>query len=205
MDREYQTPLYNREDSIAQGLVVSEIEKQLSNRIAASYFMSDENFENKKEIMETLILIGGSVNNSISRELLKKDVCEGLNFNFDLTKSNRNLTYTDKNGINQIKEPKAKENDIFMDYALILNIRNPWCTSKRLIAIMGCNGLGTYGAAKYIHSGKYLENRIKDIIEFDEYAILISCKGLWKEEKLHLPNDQIFLEDIIKLQTTSKV
>lgn len=60
------------------------------------------------------------------------------------------------------------------DYALILNVRNPFNPKKRIISFIGCRSIGVYGAAMYFN--KY-SNEIKKNIKYDQYAIIIRVNG----------------------------
>lgn len=195
----FQTPLYNREDSIAQGLVVSELERVFSNRIEAHYHMSPIKFKSIPELRENLVLIGGPVNNSISSELLSDTVCHNLNFSFDLSVENRDLHYLDANSVSKILKPIQQKHNNFTDWGVILNIRNPWSDSHRLIAFMGCNGLSTLAAAKSIKT--QLDKIRKQIKQYDEYAIIVRCSGLWTNKDLRLNSSDIHYEEVIPLNT----
>lgn len=196
----FQTPLYNREDSIAQGLVVSEIERVFSHKIESHYHLSPSTFKSIPELRENIILIGGPVNNSISKELLADTVCHNLNFSFDLSVENRDLHYLDTNSVSKIVKPIQQKHDNFTDWGVLLNIRNPWSDSHRLIALMGCNGLATLAISKSLKTSMFEKIR-KQIKHYDEYAIIVRCSGLWSNKDLRLNSSDIHYEEVIPLNT----
>ena len=60
------------------------------------------------------------------------------------------------------------------DYALIMNVVNPFNPKKRIISFIGCRSIGVFGAALF-----YTKNR-KEIIKkvkFDEYALVVKVNG----------------------------
>ena len=134
--------------------------------------MSDESYVHSEYVRNDLLLIGGPFHNAITRDLIFNGT-NGFPFSFD---ADANLTYS-KNGISETFYPKVSsgaskyyEND----YALIINMRNPRNADKRLIAIIGCRSIGCYGAAIYLSN--HLKE-IKNLIDDDEYAIVINCEG----------------------------
>ena len=124
------------------------------------------------DIKSNLILIGGPFHNSVTREMLFSGKFD-FPFNFD---DDANLYHDNGDGTKDVYKPRQSDlkNKFFeLDYALIVNIRNPKMPSRRLIALIGCRSVGCYGAAYFIsHKLKKLKKVIKD----DEYAIVVRCE-----------------------------
>ncbi len=137
--------------------------------------MSDESYVKSEYVRNDLLLIGGPFHNAITRELLFNGT-NGFPFSFD---ADANLTYEKKGGGSETFYPRVSSGNgtsryYENDYALIVNIKNPRNTDKRLIAIIGCRSIGCYGAAMYLSS--HLKD-IKHLIDDDQYAIVINCEG----------------------------
>ena len=60
------------------------------------------------------------------------------------------------------------------DYALIMNVVNPFNPKKRIISFIGCRSIGVFGAALYYT--KYRKEIAKKV-KFDEYALVIKVNG----------------------------
>ncbi len=142
--------------------------------------MSKEHFNDikRKEIKENLVLIGGPFHNSVTGALLNK--MENCPFHYDL--SDATLVYTPPTGEEvrftpRMYDPSAESgNKSYFegDYCLIMNVKNPLDSSKRIILISGCRSVGCYGGAVYL-STKLSE--IKKMTQSDEYALVIQCDG----------------------------
>ena len=139
------------------------------------YKMARIDFENYpiEEFYNNLILIGGPVHNSITKNLVfSNDV--RLPFSYD---ENNNLVYsTGNNEITNYKAVISKGDDKYFekDYALILNIKNPKDKDKRIILISGCRSIGCYGGASFLSNNL---KEIKNIVKDQEYAIIVECEG----------------------------
>ena len=134
----------------------------------------------KKNLKRNLILIGGPFHNSVTRQLLFSNNIN-MPFSFD---EDANLIYTDEKGKETRFCPEISngEKKFFeKDYALIINIKNPLVSTKRILSIMGCRSVGCYGAALFLCNN--IHNIKKEIVD-DEYAIVISCDG--EEENITL-------------------
>lgn len=69
---------------------------------------------------------------------------------------------------------KGEDNYVEKDYALILNVRNPLCEGKRILAIIGCRSIGCYGGAVFLARRMAgIKREIKD----EEYAVVVECEG----------------------------
>ncbi len=199
MKNEFNAPLFNREDAIAQGLAVAEFERLFSFKKTADYSVAPKHFkQNDTGVMDDLILLGGPVYNSISGAILTDTACSYRNIYFD-SAANRDLHFKDDDGAPQVLQPVNNGRGYFTDYGIIVNVGNPWSKGHRVIGLMGCNGLGTYAAAKYLHSGKYRETMSK-VKKADEYVIIVKCKGLWENEHLQVMPESIVLERVLKLK-----
>ena len=126
-----------------------------------------------------LILLGGPFHNLLTRLF------------FGLTKENTNVPFyfdtfdgeeatlfykenndTDYRTAKPIKDPNG--NYYCEDYALILNIRNPYNPDKRVITIMGCRSIGVLGGTNAFTM--YNKDIFGDV-KYDEYAVIIKCYG----------------------------
>lgn len=148
--------------------------KKLFKHIDISAKMSPLDFGDARmsDLKSNLILIGGPFHNSITRELLFSG-----KFNFPFRyDDDANLHHDNGDGTSDVYKPQQSNlnNNFYeLDYALIINIRNPKMPSKRLIALIGCRSIGCYGAAYFLsHELKKLHKVIKD----DEYAIVVRCE-----------------------------
>lgn len=141
--------------------------------------MSPEHFESVKlkDLKQNLVLIGGPFHNRITGALLARMVNCPFHYDSDAT-----LVYTSPEGKEDRFTPLAYDPDgvsgekpyFESDYCLIMNIKNPWDSSKRVILISGCRSVGCYGGAVYL-SSRLSELRKKDLA--DEYALVIQCDG----------------------------
>jgi len=159
--------------------------------------MSDLNYDNvrKKHLSSDLLLIGGPFHNQVTKELLF-NTNSSLPFSFD---DDASLVYTSEDGQQKKYTPilsKGTNQYFESDYALIVNVRNPLNTEKRLIAIIGCRSVGCYGGAVFL--SKYM-SKIKNKNLSDEYAIVIKCDG---EEEDIVSDPE--LVDVVNLNFTQK-
>lgn len=175
----YVTDEHVRLGYVFEYMAVGEIEhyfKKIYKKAKFSTMMSPITFAKIREkyLRTNLIIIGGPIHNQVAKKLLEK---KEIPFQFD---SDSNLLFL-KNGVvnkKYIPEKTAVEGcDYFQkDYALIINAKNPWDNSKRIIALMGCRSLGCYGASLFLCNEIYKcknSSRIRD----DEYALVVSCYG----------------------------
>lgn len=88
------------------------------------------------------------------------------------------LFYTgrDKNNPTPYKPTKNGEGKYTKDYGVIINIKNPYNTEKRLIAVLGCRTFGVLSAMSFLteHSKDLLKS-LKDLEGGmpDEYGIIV--------------------------------
>lgn len=148
--------------------------KKLFKRIDIGVKMSPMNYADThvRDLKSNLILIGGPYHNSITREILFNGKFD-FPFRFD---DNANLYHDNDDGTVDEYHPKQSDmsNKFYeLDYALIVNIRNPKMPSKRLIALIGCRSVGCYGAAQFL--SRQLK-KFKKIIKDDEYAVVVRCE-----------------------------
>lgn len=148
--------------------------KNLFKHIDISAKMSPMEFGDVhlRDLKSNLILIGGPFHNSVTRELLFSGKFD-FPFRYD---DDANLYHDNGDGTCDVYKPQQSNlnsNFYELDYALIINIRNPKMPSKRLIALIGCRSIGCYGAAYFLsHKLKSIHKEIKD----DEYAIVVRCE-----------------------------
>lgn len=141
--------------------------------------MSPERFESVKlkDLKQNLVLIGGPFHNRVTGSLLTRMVNCPFRYDPDAT-----LVYTPPEGEEKRFTPLAYDPDgisgekpyFESDYCLIMNIKNPWDSSKRVILISGCRSVGCYGGAVYL-SSRLSELNKMDLT--DEYALVIQCDG----------------------------
>ncbi len=148
--------------------------RQMYKKLECECVMSKINPEDNQLGLqkENMILIGGPFHNSLTKKLIFEEWIPPFSFDSDA-----NLIYdTDiyKPVLTQSSNPHFGK-----DFAVILNMKNPYHLERRLICIMGCRSIGCYGATVFLT--RYLDT-IKDKIVDEEYAIVISCRG--EEEKL---------------------
>ena len=148
--------------------------KQLFKHIDIGVKMSPVEYGDMhmSDLKSNMILIGGPFHNCVSRELLFSGKFD-FPFSFD---DNANLYHDNGDGTTDKFEPKQSDlNNKFyeLDYALIVNIKNPKMPSKRLIALIGCRSVGCYGAAYFL---SHKLHKLKKIIKDDEYAVVVRCQ-----------------------------
>ena len=134
---------------------------------------------NKINLADDLFLLGGPFHNSLTRLFfgLTKDK-QNIPFYFDTFEGEEaTLFYKSYNDIEYKKVKPIKDpigNYYCEDYGLIINIRNPYDSNKRIIALMGCRSIGVLGATlAFTNFNKKIMNDIK----FDEYAVIVKCFG----------------------------
>lgn len=149
---------------------VYKIDKSIACKMAKCSFE-----ENNPDLQNHLILIGGPPHNSITKHIFDKFE---IPFSFG---QNNTLIYQPKNESNKstLYHPElANGNEDFFkkDYALILNIRNPYAkdNARRLILICGCRSIGCYGGAVFLSNHL---REIKKIVKDSEYALVVECEG----------------------------
>lgn len=155
--------------------------KQLFKHIDIGVKMSPAEYGemHMSDLKSNMILIGGPFHNCVSRELLfsgKFDFPFSFDDDANLYHDDANLYHDNGDGTHDKYEPKQSDlNNKFyeLDYALIVNIRNPKMPSKRLIALIGCRSVGCYGAAYFL---SHKLSKLKKIIKDDEYAIVVKCE-----------------------------
>lgn len=85
------------------------------------------------------------------------------------------MVYTDPEGKETPFKPKTVDEKYYgEDFALIMNVKNPYDPEKRVIFIAGCRSIGCYGGAIF------LSQQLKEIqkkVHWDEYALVVSCSG----------------------------
>lgn len=137
--------------------------------------MSDLNYDNirRKNLNSDLLVIGGPFHNQVTKNLLF-GADSKLPFSFD---EDASLVYTAPDGQTKKYTPVLSKGDnqyFETDYALVLNVRNPINTEKRLIAIIGCRSVGCYGGTVFL--SKFMK-KVKSKNLADEYALVIKCDG----------------------------
>lgn len=137
--------------------------KTTMSRVDFSYTYSD--------LSTNLILIGGPFHNSVTRNFLER-MGTSWPFRFE---PDSTLVYTDPDGNKTPFKPKTINKEYYgEDYALIMNVKNPYDPEKRVIFIAGCRSIGCYGGAIF------LSQQLKEIrkkVPWDEYALVVSCSG----------------------------
>ncbi len=161
------------------GEIKSEFTKILPSDSSINVYMSNLRFEKISPTLlkNNLVIIGGPFHNSITRDLFSK--IQNLPFHFE---DDASLVYTYEDGkidkftpnLYDPNENKDKHSFYDNDYALILNVKNPYAQGKRIILIAGCRSVGCYGATVYLTEHLY---DIKKQIDSDEYALVITCNG----------------------------
>ena len=164
---------------MAIGEIKSKFYEVLPNGTNINVNMSNLEFEKITPTLlkNNLVVIGGPFHNSVTRDLFSR--IDNLPFHFE---EDASLVYTYEDGRTDKYTPnlydpnKNKDGSSFFDndYALILNIKNPYDIGKRIILIAGCRSVGCYGAAVYLT--EHLDD-IKNKIKSDEYALVITCNG----------------------------
>lgn len=142
--------------------------------------MSLERFTDikRKDIKQNLVLIGGPFHNSVTGALLNK--MENCPFRYDLTDAT--LIFTTPSGEEVRYTPKMYDPSAESgmrsyfenDYCLVMNVKNPLDSSKRIILISGCRSVGCYGGAVFLSSQL---TQAKKLVQSDEYALIIQCDG----------------------------
>ena len=123
------------------------------NKLDMSTFSSPLDIIETKDINKTgdLILLGGPFHNSLTRlffGLTKENT--NIPFYFDTFEGEeatlfyKNYDDVEYKKVKPIKDPIG--NYYCEDYGLIINIRNPYDSSKRIISLMGCRSIGVLGA-----------------------------------------------------------
>lgn len=142
--------------------------------------MSNEKVLGKRVLNDNLVLIGGPYHNCVTRELVFNGK-NNLPLSFD---DNANLTVLDGNNVLVYKPETGGDVAHYYenDYGIIMNIKNPNDTSKRIISFIGCRSIGCLGAADYfLEKQSEFSRQIKRNDE--EYAVIVRCSG--NNEKLY--------------------
>ena len=147
-----------------------------------------------------LILLGGPFHNILTKLFfgLNKDNTN-VPFYFDTFEGEEATLFYKENGAKEFKTAKPKKDPIghyyCEDYALIMNIKNQYKPTKRIISIMGCRSIGVLGGTLAFTS---LNKEMLKNIEYDEYAVIIRCFG----EQNNISNERpIELVTTIKLDS----
>ena len=126
-----------------------------------------------------LILLGGPFHNILTKLFfgLVKDKTN-LPLYFDTFEGEEATLFYKENGANEYKTAKPLKdmvgNYYSEDYGLIINIKNPYNPSKRVIALMGCRSIGVLGATlAFTTFNKEIFKKVKD----DQYAVIVKCYG----------------------------
>ncbi len=182
----------------------------------------EPSFTTMDKLKKDTILIGGPNHNSISDFLLNKCTIFQPNkaelrfekiddrshliiagprsmkktYFQELWKKKKKKRSTESKWSKDFKRGIEKKDHSYDDYALIINIKNPFNSNKRLIATMGCGSAGCFGGASYIaeqlarfwNPKAWMKAWIKK-----EYIMVISCNG--DQEQLHGdPTPELFIE-----------
>ena len=158
----------------AAGELGSTMNKLYGPNLKISTAMSKPHFSYTYGELDTnLILIGGPFHNCVTRNFLER-MGNSWPFRFE---EDATLVYTDPTGKlpQQRFTPKVVDGKYYgEDYALIMNVKNPYDPAKRVIFIAGCRSIGCYGGAIFL-SQQLKELRKK--APWDEYALVVSCSG----------------------------
>ncbi len=134
---------------------------------------------NKTDKTGDLILLGGPFHNLLTKLFfgLSKDNTI-VPFYFDTFEGEEATLFYKENGasdyktVKPIKDPNG--NFYCEDYALILNVRNPYAPKNRIIAIIGCRSIGVLGGTNAL---TLYRKEIFSDVKYDEYAVIIKCYG----------------------------
>lgn len=158
----------------AAGELGSTMNKLYGPDLVIKTAMSKDHFSyTSGDLRSNLVLIGGPFHNCVTRHFLEW-MGPSWPFHFE---EDATLVYTDPEGKlpSQRFSPVAMEGKFYgEDYALIMNVKNPYDPEKRLIFIAGCRSIGCYGGAIF------LSQQLKEIhkkVQWDEYALVVSCSG----------------------------
>ena len=130
---------------------ISDFLNKTYRKITITTIMSKMDFSNieKKYLLKNIVLIGGPFHNQVTKEIM--DNYKDIPFRFH---ESANLYFTDRNGTVNMYCPEEhcsdKSHYYEKDYALIVNIKNPWNKEKRCMLIIGCRSVGCYGAAVFL-------------------------------------------------------
>lgn len=156
------------QEYIAVGTISEKLKKIYKNTINLEYHMTPETIQEVKDVdlCKNLILIGGPVDNCISESILQHNKVKPY-FEF-----RDHTLYFKQNNQNWDSVSFQDNSEVFFekDYSLIINIKNPKDSGKRIIMSCGCRSLGTLGGIEYLCNAK-------DPIPYEEYALIISCHG----------------------------
>lgn len=148
--------------------------KELFKGVEVSARMSPEDFGaiKPRDLRSDLILIGGPFHNSVTRKIIFGN--DAFPFHFE---EDAGLVYEGEEGREVYTPEESESNRRFYekDYALIVNVRNPYAPKKkRVIALMGCRSIGCLAAGVFLSTKlKKFHRTVKD----DEYAIVVKCEG----------------------------
>lgn len=158
----------------AAGELGSTINKLYGPNLKIKTVMSKNEFSyTYGELSSNIILIGGPFHNCVTRNFLER-MGASWPFHFE---SDATLVYTDPEGKLPTRRFTPLEVDKSYygeDFALIMNVKNPYNPEKRVIFIAGCRSIGCYGGAIF------LSQQLKEIRKkapWDEYAVVVSCSG----------------------------
>lgn len=158
----------------AAGELGSTMNKLYGPNLKIKTAMSKDHFSyTYGDLSSNLILIGGPFHNCVTRNFLER-MGTSWPFRFE---DDATLVYTDPEGKlpTQRFTPLAVDEKYYgEDFALIMNVKNPYDPEKRVIFIAGCRSIGCYGGAIF------LSQQLKEIrkkVHWDEYALVVSCSG----------------------------
>ncbi len=164
---------------------------------------------NKMDKTGNLILLGGPFHNLLTKlffGLSKENTI--VPFYFDTFEGEEATLFYRENmeenfkTVKPIKDPNG--NFYCEDYALILNVRNPYVPKNRIIAIIGCRSIGVLGGT---NAFTLYRKEIFNDVKYDQYAVIIKCYGdqnninddMGIERITVLELDSIKVEQLVKI------
>lgn len=163
-EKEYALTGYVSEYMAADS-ITSCIEKLYKN---VSVQIDMEHFFDYRNITNNMIIIGGPVNNPLSKKLFA---------DMDFPYSFEGFTIVNKH--NQTRYTPVINQYIEKDYAYVANFQNPYNEENRILLFAGCRSLGCYAGAKAL-SKHYQNPLLQNFLKTNEdknYAFIVETNG----------------------------
>lgn len=155
---------------VGSSLLSSKLGKLFKN---TSSFIGMEDYTNWGEISKNdIVLFGGPVNNPLTKKVLEdyRDFIPYYFNEYSLCMKNESVCY----------ESIISDDNIQMDYALVINTKSPYQSDKRVILIAGCRTMGCLGGAIFMNQDKahkIVKKLNKKIHKHNSYALVIKVKS----------------------------
>ena len=161
--------------------ILSNKAEELFSSQKIKIFMSDY-ITMANATQDDLILFGGPVNNPITAEIMKV-YNEYLPFGF------QEYSLVSKDGLERFDSIPPSDN-VQKDFALVMNLPNPFDVSKRVIIVAGCRTMGCLGGAKFLalpKAPKLIKKLNKKYNSKNSYALIIEVNS-YAFDILGVPN-----------------